>query len=222
MRSDLVGMPMVSSSGLILIIRAVWVEGAATDGIFSILSEDEEGRLHKYRSGDVRMLVPQAIGSQSVSVLVELAPDLLMGFGRREIMKIWTYSLDFDGPLRKRIEYGIAAFKEAQEAELEAYRAERNAGYPDPIPTSICVIMVNTPEAKDAGYRMTHRIGLSYRERIDGNRILFVWPAPSEETIAEIVNYVKESQGGSFRRIFVPMSDGKIVEHPIGQGRDDG
>lgn len=122
MRSDLIGAPIVDCFNKIFIIRATWV--AADGKKLILLIEDEHGNLRTCSHDDgVAMLVPQVMSSYSATSLTELFPDLLMPFGRREIVAIWTLSLGFDGPLREKIKYGIVAFKEGKENELAAMRA---------------------------------------------------------------------------------------------------
>lgn len=138
MRSDLIGMPVrIETDGgeKIFIIRAAWVNASGT---VSMLCESENGELHQTDADVIRMLVPQVMSSHSASSLTELFPDLLMKYGRREIVAIWTLGLGFDGPLRERIKYGIASFEEGKEGELAAMRAMRDGGgYPErePEPT---------------------------------------------------------------------------------------
>jgi hypothetical protein len=138
MRSDLIGAPVVfGEDEAIYVIRAVWNDYDPTSGgrprmtLFALI-ENEQGGLVVVEATQIRMLVPQVMSSHSASFITELFPDLLMGFGRREIVAIWTLGLGFDGPLRERIKYGIVAFKEGKEGELAAFRAARDAGAPEP------------------------------------------------------------------------------------------
>jgi hypothetical protein len=139
MRSDLVGMPVVViDAGVevkgIFVIRATWLVPDPAGSVVEFLLESEQGRLTVKRSNRVRMLVPQVMSSYSATSLTELFPDLLMKYGRREIVAIWSLSLGFDGPLREKIKYGIVAYEEGKEGELAAMRAQRDAGGFDPEP----------------------------------------------------------------------------------------
>jgi hypothetical protein len=109
MRTDLVGMPVVTDHG-IKVIRAVWMD---KDWKFMVMLENRDGRLEHASWNDFRLLCPQVMSLPAGRSLRDRFPEIFGHRSAAEIVEIWQQSLEYrDEPnLEVRLSRAVGAYE---------------------------------------------------------------------------------------------------------------